>query len=75
MNCSSCRVRGAEKLTYRHAELKVKVKKYRNVQACSLFSSLFLVKGKRKTHSSFFLFNVTNSPGQFIPSISIEEGK
>ena len=39
-------------------------KKTRNVQACSLLSlsSLFSGKGKRKTHSSFFLFTTTQPP-------------
>jgi len=62
VKCSSYRVMGQKsKLSYRHAELEaVKVKKTRNVQACSLFylSSLFSVKGKEKkntTHSSFLL--------------------
>ena len=45
---------------------KVKVKS-RNDQACSLFSlsSLFSVKGKRKTHSSFFLFSATRVSSKY----------
>ena len=63
--CSSCRGMGQKsKLSYRHSELgAVKVKKTRSVQAGSLFSlsSLFSGKGKRKTHSSFFLSSATFS--------------
>ena len=63
----SCEVSGQKsKFSYRHAELravKVKKKKTRDVQACSLFSlnSLFSGKGNRKTHSSFSLFTATGA--------------
>ena len=65
VKCSSCRDRGQKSnLSYRHAKLeavKVKKKKTRNVSGMLtvLLYSLFSGKGKRKTHSSFFLFTAT----------------
>ena len=60
---SSCRVREQKrKLSCRHSELgAVKVKKKRQeIRTSSLFSLfLFSGKGKRKTHSSFFLSTAT----------------
>ena len=65
---SSCRVRGQKsKFSYRHAELgavKVKEKKTRNVQACSLFSLFSLCSGKEKKKLIpffFFLFTVAHA--------------
>ena len=58
---SSCRVRGQKsKFSYRHAELgavKVKEKKTRNVQACSLFSLFSLCSGKEKKKLIPFFFS------------------
>ena len=53
---------GAEKQTYRHSQLKaVKVKNSDSSGLLTVLYSQFSGKGKKKTHSSFFLFIATVS--------------